>query len=394
LLLSRITNNLRGVRIVRRLLRTSANRGTEINPKQFVSRRILSFVLSACLLTSARAAAAPLWFDQNLANAGIQLIWQTSGMPSISAAVMRIDDLQAGTAVAGVRRLSDPTAATAADRYHIGSNTKAITSTVIGRLVDQGILSWDSTVNQVLGPVIPHLDGSYRDVTLSELLTMRGGPPGLLTFDELAPYSSFPGTPLEQRKIIASTILSQPRVYAPGETQYSNASYAIAAAMAERASGQSWESMANDPLQNRLGIPTEIGWPGQDGTDQPWGHIVDNGTLLQIDPLGPQQFPLAFSPAGNLSMSMTDLARFGRQHLLTLSGQDNSLGLSSAVVERIHDQQGLILAMGWTDLSQFGGFGDTASAHQTSFPIRTSARKSAFQPAICILSRMLSFCTF
>ena len=33
----------------------------------------------------------------------------------------------------------------------------------------------------------------------------------------------------------------------------------------------------------------------------------------------------------------------------------------------------------------------TASAHQTSFPIRTSARKSAFQPAICILPRMLSF---
>ena len=33
----------------------------------------------------------------------------------------------------------------------------------------------------------------------------------------------------------------------------------------------------------------------------------------------------------------------------------------------------------------------TASAHQTSFPVRTSARKSAFQPAICILPRMLSF---
>jgi len=35
--------------------------------------------------------------------------------------------------------------------------------------------------------------------------------------------------------------------------------------------------------------------------------------------------------------------------------------------------------------------GATASAHQSSFPVRTSARKSSFQPAICILPRILSF---
>ena len=37
------------------------------------------------------------------------------------------------------------------------------------------------------------------------------------------------------------------------------------------------------------------------------------------------------------------------------------------------------------------GYLYTSSAHRTSYPISTSARKSGFQPAICIFPRMLSF---
>ena len=48
------------------------------------------------------------------------------------------------------------------DRFHIGSDTKAMTATLAGILIDKGQLSWTSTIGDVLGPVIPASSRSSR----------------------------------------------------------------------------------------------------------------------------------------------------------------------------------------------------------------------------------------
>lgn len=321
-------------------------------------RSVLVAPLSLGVLTGS-AAAQPAWFDQAAADHALGTLRSATGIPAISAAVRRLDTSDVGTAVSGHRRAGEPAAVTSADRFHIGSNTKAFTSTAIAHLVESGVLSWDSTIESVLGDQLP-VDQTYRDVTLRDLLSLRGGTPPVITFDDTIPYLGFPGSVTEQRAAIAGAILSQPRIYQPGQTVYSNASYVVAAAMAEHASGVAWEDLVQDSVLAPLGITAEFGWPGQDGSDQPWGHadLDGDGVLDSLDPLGPLQFPAPFSPAGNLSMTMSDLALFGQQHFLALSGLSSNLGLTSAEVLAMHDSQGFPLAMGWTDLTQFGGFGE------------------------------------
>ena len=96
-----------------------------------------------------------------------------------------------------------------------------------------------------------------------------------------------------------------------GNDLYSNLSYMVAGAIAERATGKSWETLMQERLFTPLGMTT-VGYgppatPG--GVDQPSGHRRD-GTGGWV----PVQFgdlPAAGAPAGsNLHMSIQDWAQF------------------------------------------------------------------------------------
>ena len=70
-------------------------------------------------------------------------------LPSAAAAVVRKGALIAAGAV-GTRRVGSDSPVTLEDRFHIGSDTKAMTSLLAAMLVEQGKLRWDSTVGGVL----------------------------------------------------------------------------------------------------------------------------------------------------------------------------------------------------------------------------------------------------
>src|SRR4029077_11199253 len=57
-------------------------------------------------------------------------IRQSNALPALAGAVFRGNELVA-IGVAGVRKFGDPTLATIADQWHLGSDTKAMTATLI-----------------------------------------------------------------------------------------------------------------------------------------------------------------------------------------------------------------------------------------------------------------------
>ena len=59
------------------------------------------------------------------------------------------------TAVAGVRRRGDPTLVELTDKFSIGSNAKAMTATLVATFVDEGLISWETTVAEVYADVFP-----------------------------------------------------------------------------------------------------------------------------------------------------------------------------------------------------------------------------------------------
>jgi CubicO group peptidase (beta-lactamase class C family) len=57
-------------------------------------------------------------------------------VPALGAAVVVNDDIR--VAVAGVRKAGNATAATAQDKFHLGSCTKSMTATLVALLVEEG----------------------------------------------------------------------------------------------------------------------------------------------------------------------------------------------------------------------------------------------------------------
>ena len=53
--------------------------------------------------------------------------------------------------------------------------TKSMTATVIARAIEEGALTWDYTLGELLGEVIPAMHPGYRSVTLRHLLTHHAG---------------------------------------------------------------------------------------------------------------------------------------------------------------------------------------------------------------------------
>ena len=141
-------------------------------------------------------------------------------------------------------------------------------------------------------------------------------------------------------------MLQQPPAVAPGTTAlYSNAGYAIAGAMLERKAGQAYEALLNTMVLQPLEITPTFGWPAASGAAQPVGHELVGTSWVPSDPdAAANQFPTAFTPAGNVSLNIGDYAKFVQSHMRGLRGLTGYL--SPQTYTYLHTSQG-DYALGW-----------------------------------------------
>ncbi len=78
---------------------------------------------------------------------------------------------------AGVRKAGSGIAFTTDDLVHLGSCTKAMTSTMIATLVAEGKLDWDTKLIDVIPELKGNIHSDYYNITLWQLLTHRAGLP-------------------------------------------------------------------------------------------------------------------------------------------------------------------------------------------------------------------------
>src|SRR5439155_768520 len=150
----------------------------------------------------------------------------------------------------GVRKAGEDEPVTVNDLVHIGSNTKAMTATVIALLVEKKKLRWDSTVGQVLPDLKGKIHDDYLGVTLAQLLAHEGGVVRGVNWRD-APADK---TTRAQRVALLPVILKDAPADKPGtKFAYSNAGYVVAAAMAEAAADASWEDLMTETLFKPLG---------------------------------------------------------------------------------------------------------------------------------------------
>ena len=287
----------------------------------------------------------------------LEEIRSRTGIPAIGAAIIE-DGRVVDQAVIGVRQAGTDKVVSVDDRFHIGSIGKSITATMIGRLVEKGVVDWGTKIADVLGDM--EMRPEYRDVTLAQLVQHRGGFPGFLVFEdeEEERLNALPGIPTEVRTLFVGEVLNSDPVATPGTTMnYSNGGYVVAALMAERAAGTSWEELMQEYVFGPAGMRhAAFGWPATaSDPDQPLGHVAE-GEGFRNDGLMPEYpFDCWIAPAGNISCSIRDLATYAQTHLDGLAGKDGVL--SAETIEWLHTvpEGSDRYAGGWMIMESDGG---------------------------------------
>lgn len=284
--------------------------------------------------------------------------------PALAALVMR-DGKIAQQAVRGVRRNDRSDPARANDVWLIGSTGKPMTIALIARLVDRGVLSWDTPLAKLLPDLADSMRAEYRSVTLAQLLSHRSGLPE--NIKELEYLNTFFADvrPLPQQRLAFITeALKDAPAAAPGsEFVYCNTGFLIAAVIAERTTGTSFEDLMRREVFQPLGMDSVGFGPTHNG--QPLGHRGGRPVTAAMKK-SEDGVPLMYTAAGNLHMSLRDWAQFcldqlagsrGGGKLLTQASYrlmqtaqpGSPVGMDWGVQDSIAGRQGPVLVHGGSD---------------------------------------------
>jgi CubicO group peptidase (beta-lactamase class C family) len=235
-------------------------------------------------------------------------------IPALAAAVVRDGNVVAVGAV-GTRKVGAKIPVTVNDRFHLGSDTKAMTALLAAMLVEEGKLRWDSTVTEVFPELAGPMDRGLRRVTLEQLLSHTSGiPSDNDVFEDLLGKSMFQDGNLDElRYWLVQQWSTQPLASEPGTTfAYANMNYTIAGAITERVSGKTWDELITERVFTPLGLRSAgLGAQATLGQiDAPLGHMVVDGKTKAFlaGPYGDN--PLIVGPAGIAHMSVLDFARW------------------------------------------------------------------------------------
>ena len=228
--------------------------------------------------------------------------------PAIYAAIIDETGVRAISAK-GEKKIGTGTEASIHDRLYLGSITKPMAATMIATLIyeDESVFSngWQTTIAEVFGDVIDDIHEDYHEVTIREILVhISGIPSNLPLFEDDLEQS------MTERRL-AATLATLGIVPAGdrGTVTYSHAGYMVAASMAEKLTGTSWETLMQERLFTPLGMASAgFGPPVRlDEDNEAWGH-----TLTDENEWVPTQddWHELLIPSAGVHASMEDLGKF------------------------------------------------------------------------------------
>lgn len=271
-------------------------------------RLVLTGLAAAPGVWAASACAGPVEVTGDTPDAVLESALRQSGAPPAMAAAAVAQDGVRWQSARGLRRAGGSDRVTQEERWHLGSNTKAMTAALWGRLVDQDRARWGQPLSECFPGLT--LDSSFAAATIDDLFHHRAGlrdadvigRPWFMTARDDA--RSLP----EQRAALAAAALTRPPGGQPGAFAYGNLNYMVAGAAIERITGQAWEEVMRAELFDPLGITS--GGFGAPPRDNAWGHRSILGVTAAVEPGPGADNPLALGPAGTAFMTLADYARF------------------------------------------------------------------------------------
>lgn len=280
--------------------------------------------LGVLIMTVMRCCAALLFVGGSLVlqqnavegqtiNHKLEPYLKSGNLPAVAAAVVDRGVLVEYGAV-GTRKMGADIPVSIHDKFHLGSDGKAMTATLAGMLIEEGKLKWDSTLGDVFPELKKTMAPGVEKVTLEQLLShtsgMRADDENLMKL--LKDSFDVDGDLNDQRYWLMKESVKLPLVAEPSKAwAYNNRGYTIAGAMIERASGKPWDEL----IVERIFEPFELTTAGL-GTqstlgkiDAPLGHVVQKDGKVKSYMAGPNaDNSMILGPAGCVHLSILDLA--------------------------------------------------------------------------------------
>ncbi len=227
-----------------------------------------------------------------------------TGIPGLAVAVVWRDEVRFARGF-GVRRAGAAAAVDADTVFQIASLSKPVAATVVARQVGRGVLGWDT-------PVVRHLPWFEladpwvtRQVTVGDLFAHRSGLPDHAG-DDLEDFGF-------GRREILERLRHLPLAPFRAGYAYTNFGLTAAAEAVAAASGTDWASLSEEALYAPLGMPATSSRHADflSRDNRAVGHTLVDG---RFEPRAQRQ-PDAQSPAGGVSTSVRDFARWMRMVL-------------------------------------------------------------------------------
>lgn len=264
-------------------------------------------------------------------------ILKASGAPGLTAGSADSEGIRMLGSV-GIRQVGQADEVTQDDLWHLGSDTKAMTATLVGTFVEDGVLSYDTTVADLFPKI--SADAAWSDVTMADLLRHQAGV-GAISSPTWTRWAG-PEDVQTLRADYVVEVLSAAPTAAQGAFVYSNGGYVVAGAALEAITGESWEALMQAGLFEPLGM-TECGF-GATPPGHPSGHSADGVPRPGGDN------PAALGPAGTVHCTMRSWAKFAAANLAGPSG--NAPILPAEIWQRIHGTTVDTYALGWFNVAR------------------------------------------
>ncbi len=322
-----------------------------------ISRRSLLLAVPAFYLAPRRASGAvPAAGAFPLADmeAEARKLLEKHKLPALAAGILTADGLKQSLAV-GVRKAGEGKVVTLKDQWHIGSNTKAMTATLLGGFVEKGQVGWDDTLESVIPEDCRGCAPEVKKITVRQLLQHRSGLPA---------NTNWSAIPADKRREILRSAAPEGTVIEPGKTYlYSNTGYGVAGRITEKLGNKPWESLMEQRLFKPLGMKKSgFGPVGARRGDQPWPHD-ENGKPRAVN----GDNPPSLGPAGTVHCTLEDYAFFAADHLKGAAGKP-ALLKKETYTELHRPSPDSPYACGWSieDHSWAGGLAYTHNGSNTS----------------------------
>ena len=241
----------------------------------------------------------------------------------------------------GVLNVATGVATTPDSLFQIGSITKVWTATMIMQLADEGRLSLDATVSQVLPGVRLGQPDASAEITIRHLLTHTSGIDGDIFTDT--------GRGGECVERYVGELARAARVFPPGAAySYSNSGFVLLGRIIEVLDGREWDTSLRERLIGPLGLEQTVTLP-----EQAILHRAATGHRQrprQDVPVSVWGLPRSVGPAGLITASARDVLAFARLHLDAGAAPDGARLLDPASVSTMQQPQ--------ADIPSVDGHGD------------------------------------